>query len=215
MRRKSTDACWRIVPGEYSTKSSRSTPGLCYCASMLATPEREEIYGYVRAKKTAKIGPILSLMFVPLLLLAAGLSIPCGLVTNSVMKRRERQFKRDMEHGGRTLLWPDFVRRSSEEDGTLIVDIHSLKGPVRWWWRSENLSDLSMDSARVRVSDLIGKDGNAVLIVGNRDKAEANAVRRKLLWIELGPKHRYRARTKRHMLTSNQSEPGFPAVPSD
>ncbi len=164
-------------------------------------------------RKTVEFGLAWSVIFTPLFFLAAGLSIPYGFVANYVMKRRERQFRRDMERLGRTMAWVEFVRESGAEDGTLIVDIDSLKGPVRWWWTSENLSGLSMDSAKLRLADLIGKDGNAVLIVGNRDKAEANAVRRKLRWMELGPKHRYRARTKRHVRISDQSEPGFPAVP--
>ena len=136
------------------------------------------------------------------------------LSANYVMKRRERQFRRDMERLGRTMLWPDFVRKSSEKNGTLIVAVDSHKGPVRWWWTSENLAGLSIDSAKVRCSDLFGKVEEAVLIVGKRDKAEAIAVRRKLRWIELGPQRRYGARTKRHVLTSGQSVPGF-AVPSE
>ncbi|MBV8632743.1 MAG: hypothetical protein JOZ83_17595 [Silvibacterium sp.] len=165
-------------------------------------------------RRTVKFASAWSAIFTPLLFLAAGLAIPYGFVANYVMKRRERQFRRDMERLGRTMLWPDFVRKSSEKNGTLIVAVDSHKGPVRWWWTSENLAGLSIDSAKVRCSDLFGKVEEAVLIVGKRDKAEAIAVRRKLRWIELGPQRRYGARTKRHVLTSGQSVPGF-AVPSE
>jgi len=95
-----------------------------------------------------------SVIFIPLLFLASALSIPYGLVANYVMKRRERQFKHEMEDIGRTLLWADFVRRSSEEDGTLIIDIVTLKGPVRWWWTSENLSELSPATAGAIISQI-------------------------------------------------------------
>ena len=47
-----------------------------------------------------------------------------------------------MERLGRTMLWPDFVRKSSEENGTLIVAADSHKGPVRWWWTADNIYEL-------------------------------------------------------------------------
>jgi hypothetical protein len=41
------------------------------------------------------------------------------------------------------MAWPDFVEAADKNRGTFIVERYSLKGPVRWWWTSEDLYSLS------------------------------------------------------------------------
>jgi hypothetical protein len=37
--------------------------------------------------------------------------------------------------------WSDFVHALDETRGTAILERYSFKGPVRWWWTSENIYD--------------------------------------------------------------------------
>jgi hypothetical protein len=80
-----------------------------------------------------------SLVFIPVLLIAAGLSIPFSLIASSVIKKRERAFRGLMQRSGRIMDWSDFAHSAESNRGTLIEERYSLKGPVRWWWTSEDI----------------------------------------------------------------------------
>jgi len=43
---------------------------------------------------------------------------------------------------GRTIPWNSFIAEVDARRGTLVVERFSFKGPVRWWWTSENVYDL-------------------------------------------------------------------------
>jgi hypothetical protein len=97
-------------------------------------------------RKTGKglrvIGMPLSLLFIPVLAIAAGISIPVAIVASRVMRRREKAFRRHMQACGRVMEWADFIRAVDESRGTLIEERYSLKGPVRWWWTLENVYEV-------------------------------------------------------------------------
>jgi hypothetical protein len=83
-----------------------------------------------------------AIWFVPVLAVAAALSIPVGLVVVAVQNKRERSFKKRMNAAGRLMEWRNFEQVLHEGQGTVIVEGHSLKGPFRWWWTGENLYEI-------------------------------------------------------------------------
>jgi hypothetical protein len=90
-------------------------------------------------KKPIEIGLPWSLLFIPVMFIGAGLSIPYSLISRRIQRRREREFRTQMEAIGRVIEWSDFVQAISENRGTLIEERYSFKGPVRWWWTPEDL----------------------------------------------------------------------------
>jgi hypothetical protein len=94
-------------------------------------------------RKPVHIGLPWSLLFIPFMFIAAGLSIPYSLVACRVQRRNEEAFQVSMTSLGRVMRWSDFVRALDETRGTAILERYSFKGPVRWWWTSENIYDAS------------------------------------------------------------------------
>jgi hypothetical protein len=89
-----------------------------------------------------EIGLPWSLLFIPALIFLAGLSIPYAFVGSRIQRRRERSFCLEMKARDRVIEWPEFQRRIDKGHGTLIVEHHSLKGPMRWWWTPEDVYSL-------------------------------------------------------------------------
>jgi len=94
-------------------------------------------------KRPIHIPMPLSLLLVPLLFIGAGISIPFSLVQRRIQRRREHTFRLEMEARGRILGWQDFMHALEEARGTIIEERSSFKGPVRWWWTTENVRELS------------------------------------------------------------------------
>lgn len=98
----------------------------------------------LRAKSSERTGPReigmpWSLLFIPILFIAAGLSLPYSFVASRIRRRRERAFRDQMKARGRVIEWSECRRAMDEGRGTLIIERYSLKGPFRWWWTSEDL----------------------------------------------------------------------------
>ncbi len=85
------------------------------------------------------------ILFLPLLFLIALFSLPVTFVAAYFQRRRERAFFLQMQARSRVVPWTDFRRAAEESHGTLIREWYSLKGPVRWWWTSENIYDESVE----------------------------------------------------------------------
>jgi hypothetical protein len=101
----------------------------------------------LRAKSSERTGPReigmpWSLLFIPILFVLAGLSLPYALVARRIQRRRERAFCGQMKARGRLVEWPECQRAMDEGRGTLIIERYSSKGPVRWWWTWENFYDV-------------------------------------------------------------------------
>jgi hypothetical protein len=90
-------------------------------------------------RKPIEIGLPWSLLFIPVMFIGAGLSIPYSLISRRIPRRREREFRTQLEAIGRVIEWSDFLRAVSENRGTFIEERYSFKGPVRWWWTPEDL----------------------------------------------------------------------------
>lgn len=92
-----------------------------------------------QGKRSIHIGPPWSLLFVPVLFLAAGISIPYSLAAKQVRRRRESAFEAKMKARNRTIEWGDFVDAINQHRGTAIEERSSFKGSDRWWWTPDNL----------------------------------------------------------------------------
>ena len=89
-----------------------------------------------------EVGLLWSLLFIPVLLLLGALSIPYAFVGSRIQRRRERLFCSEMETRGRVIEWSEFREAVEKAHGTLIVEWHSLKGPIRWWWTPDDIYSL-------------------------------------------------------------------------
>lgn len=98
--------------------------------------------GSIQQRKPVQIGLPWSLFLIPLFFILAGASIPYALVASHVHRRRERAFRTQMEALGRVMNWSDFLSALGEKRGTLIQEWYSFKGPVRWWWTSEDFFEV-------------------------------------------------------------------------
>lgn len=101
----------------------------------------------LRAKSSNRTGPRTigmpwSLLFIPILFMVAGLSIPYAVVASRIQRRRGRAFCAQMQARGRVIEWSECLRAMEESRGTVIIERYSMKGPVRWWWTSENFYDV-------------------------------------------------------------------------
>jgi hypothetical protein len=83
-----------------------------------------------------------SLLFIPALLLLAGLSIPYIFVAAPVQRRREQNFRARMKARNRIIPWAEFRRAVNEDHGSLGVEQYGFKGPFRWWWTPEDIYSL-------------------------------------------------------------------------
>jgi hypothetical protein len=96
----------------------------------------------VAKRKPIEIGFPLSLLLIPILIIAGGLSVPHVIVARSIRRRRERVFQGRIRAAGRVMEWSDLIRAVDETRGTIIEERYSLKGPVRWWWTAEDPHEL-------------------------------------------------------------------------
>lgn len=93
-----------------------------------------------------EIGLPWSLLLIPILLVAAGLSIPYAMAAAPIQRRRERAFRERLKARGRIIEWSKFLGAFNEQHGSLIKEMYSHKGPVRWWWTPENIYEVSPHS---------------------------------------------------------------------
>jgi hypothetical protein len=90
-------------------------------------------------KRPPEIGLPWSLLFIPVLLVLGAISIPYAFVGSYIQRRHERSFSIEMKQRGRAIDWPHFQQMINQARGTLIVERYSVKGPVRWWWTSDDI----------------------------------------------------------------------------
>ncbi len=98
------------------------------------------VFDRQKSRKPIDLGIAGSVVFVPLLFIVGGLSIPYSFCNRYLSARRERDFSKAMLGRNRTIPWPAFVTQMNSGVGTLILESASIKGPVRWWWTSQTLS---------------------------------------------------------------------------
>src|SRR5690349_2638119 len=91
--------------------------------------------------KPVEFSPLWSPAVVTLLVVVAALSIPYGAIHKHIWCRRKRQFTEKLKRQNRILEWDRVSKELRQQRGTLIVEQLSVKGPVRWWWTTENVYD--------------------------------------------------------------------------
>lgn len=100
------------------------------------------IFGSQR-KAPKESSPLVGLfVFVPLLAIAALLSLPIGALVAWREKHKRRLLTDAMTAKNRVMQWPEFVQVLQEKRGTLIVEGDPRKGP-NFWWTAENVHSLS------------------------------------------------------------------------
>lgn len=85
------------------------------------------------------LGAVLGVVLIPVVFIGAVLAIPYGVFLRWTRQRRELQLRALMKSQGRWISWQDFLRAMHARGGTCIEERFSPKGPVRFWWTSENV----------------------------------------------------------------------------
>jgi len=86
---------------------------------------------------------ILFPIYLPLLIIAAGLSFPVGAVQRRIVQRRERRLAAQLRSASRTISAEKATDLIGENRGTLVWETLSHKGPWRLWWTSDDIAAAS------------------------------------------------------------------------
>ena len=85
----------------------------------------------------------ISLLFIPLLLVAYPLSIPVSRIMRIYHRRKERRFVQEMKRLGRVMGEQDLSAALQDGRGTLIEEWSGTKGPIRSWWTEDNITSIA------------------------------------------------------------------------
>jgi hypothetical protein len=77
--------------------------------------------------------------FVPLLAIAAPLSIPILALIAAYYRLKETRFAHQMSLAGCTMSEQEYAVALENKQGTLIVECFSHKGPARYWWTEDDI----------------------------------------------------------------------------
>jgi hypothetical protein len=94
-------------------------------------------------RKPIKVSVLFAPITVPLLLLAATISIPWTCIQKWNQRRKERRFAEEMKNADRLMDWPEFKQAIQSGAGTAIGEYLSPKGPFRLWWTAEDIPAVS------------------------------------------------------------------------
>ena len=97
------------------------------------------------------------LVFMPLLAIAALISLLFTPIAALWEKRKKRLLKDAMTAKNRAMQWPEFVQALEEKRGTLIVEGDPRKGPD-FWWTSENIRTVSPHSCSCDLGTLFDRN---------------------------------------------------------
>ncbi len=101
----------------------------------------------MNAPSSGRLGPKnipfpISLLFIPLFLIAGALSIPYMAIVVVYIRRHERRFVREMVSLNRVMDWSRFVQALDEKHGTVIEEWLSEAGPARRWWTADDVAGI-------------------------------------------------------------------------
>lgn len=94
-------------------------------------------------RKPFKVSVLFAPITVPLLFLAAAVSIPWTYIQKVNQRRKERNFTEDMKKAARLMDWQEFRQAMENGAGTAIGEFLSMKGPFRLWWTAEDVPAIS------------------------------------------------------------------------
>ena len=84
----------------------------------------------------------LVILFAPLILIVAFLSIPATIIHFAPQRWRDRHFAAKLRAGGRTISWEEARSLVEQGRGFFIAEL-SAKGPHRLWWTPDDVPALS------------------------------------------------------------------------
>jgi hypothetical protein len=90
-------------------------------------------------RKPLKVSILFAPIYVPLLFLAAAMSIPWTYIHKLKQRRQERKFVEQMKKASRLMSWEEFKQATGNGEGTAIGEYLSTKGPFRIWWTPEDV----------------------------------------------------------------------------
>lgn len=96
-----------------------------------------------RRRKSFRASAIFLPITIPLLLVAAAISIPWTYIQGLNQRRQERRFAEDMRKAGRRMDWQEFTQVIATGAGTVIGEYLTIKGPFRLWWTAEDVPAIS------------------------------------------------------------------------
>ena len=95
------------------------------------------------ARKPVNLGVAGGIVLMPVLAIAAVVSIPYTWVWRALTKRKEQKFAGRMRSVGRLKAWSEVESFLQHARGTFIAESLSLKGPSRLWWTSDKVSQIN------------------------------------------------------------------------
>ena len=96
-----------------------------------------------KSREPIKLGSVLGcLIGLPLLLVAAILSIPYAVVAVVYLQFRERRLLRQLEARRRALTWKELERHLVSGAGTLVIEQANKVG-IRFWWTPDDLTAIA------------------------------------------------------------------------
>jgi hypothetical protein len=102
-------------------------------------PDGREPPAALEGKNPRHIPMPFSLLFIPVMFIGAAISIPWSCVDNLVKGRREKRFAKEIQAASRSMTWKEFGSAMENEQGTIIGEYLSFKGPFRLWWTEEDI----------------------------------------------------------------------------
>lgn len=96
-----------------------------------------------KSRRPLEIGPPLSLLVIPALFIGAAISLVAWPAISLVRRRQEKSFATRMSAVGRSISWKDLETALDKNQGTIIGECLSEKGPCRLWWTPENVRAVS------------------------------------------------------------------------
>ena len=90
-------------------------------------------------KRPREFGPFVSLLFLPLLLIAGAVTLLVAPFILLVQWRSEKSFASKMRAAGRAISWLELQTVIEREQGTMAAECLSEKGPSRLWWTPDDV----------------------------------------------------------------------------
>lgn len=111
-----------------------------------------------KRREPINLGILGKIFVLPLLFLAALVSIPITPVLRSVQKRRDEKFKKRMREAGRVVSWASAEIQKAAGNGTFVLDGETIKGPWHVWWTPDQIAKTSPFPFPVREDEVINPE---------------------------------------------------------
>jgi len=97
----------------------------------------------MKTGRRSSLQVLLELALVPVAVGVAAVAIPLAFIPRWLQQQREHSFRLLLKKRGRLINWQEFASSMRDLGGTCIEEKFSAKGPVRFWWTSDDVAALS------------------------------------------------------------------------